>query len=172
MSTMVDDMSLNVGDSIFGGSPLLDDDLSSPAPSQADEIGPAAFAPAPPLRPVSPAAAAAGTGGPGPVFAPQVGPVPGPFSITRPLSDGDVGGAPANVGRALLLVGLGATLGYTQLGLKGLLVGGLWGGAASNAWSAAVSTPEERVRAGTWAVIEGGAAAYLTWSALKKDSTP
>ena len=164
MSTTVDETSLNVGDSIFGGSPLMDDDLLGPSRAGADEIGPAAFAPAPPLAPVSASA------GPAPVFAPQVGPVPGPFSIVRPLSGDD--GAPANVGRALLLVGLGATLGYTQLGLKGLLVGGLWGGAASNAWSAAVSTPDERVRAGTWAVIEGAAAAYLTWSALKKDQTP
>jgi hypothetical protein len=84
--------------------------------------------------------------------------------MAGPLGQDDAS-AETSVGRALLLVALGATLGYTQLGVKGLFIGGLWGGAASNALSA--TSPRDRVVAGTWAVIEGAAAGYLTWSALK-----
>jgi hypothetical protein len=162
------DFSVNNG--IFGGSPFDDggDDLFSGASGQ--EAGDAS--------PSSPGAAynapvgqhiniqAQTTRMPMPGYAPsQVGPVPGPLVMAGPLGDDDSSGE-TSVGRTLLLITLGATLGYTQLGMKGLLIGSLWGGAASNAISA--TSPKDRVLAGTWAVVEGAAAGYLTWQALKK----
>jgi len=167
MSTGLDD-AVHIGDSIFGGSPLMDDDLSMTTDtdtSASSRIGSQAFAPAPPLSAQAPLLT-----GPAPTYVSQAGPVPGPFSIVRPLGD-PTAAAPANIGRALLLVGAGATVGYTQLGAPGILVGSLWGSAASNVWSAATSAPEERVSAATWGIIEAAAAAYLTWTALKKDSS-
>lgn len=169
--TSTEDIPLSIGNGIFGESPLSDggEDLfgaASPAPTVApagdgqwqaptSAQEPASLPSLPGMLPMQDA------------FTASAGPVPGPYAF-KPAGLGDDSSS-TNVGRALLLVGLGATLGYTQLGVKGLLIGSLWGGAASNAWSAATSTPQERLVAGTWAVIEGAAAGWLTWSALKKE---
>lgn len=76
------------------------------------------------------------------------------------------------LGAALVLVGVGAAIGASKGTMFTSIAGGLYGGAAVNAWRAvrvAKTDRKEAIVSGTFAIIGGGIATWLLWR--HKEST-
>jgi hypothetical protein len=70
------------------------------------------------------------------------------------------------LGMSLVIVGLGSAIGAARGGIFTAIAGGLYGGAAVNAYRAAVIAKEDRQEAtvsATFAILGAGVATYLVW---------
>ena len=70
------------------------------------------------------------------------------------------------LGMSLVIVGLGSAIGAARGGIFTAIAGGLYGGAAVNAYRAAVIAKEDRQEAtvsATFAILGAGVATHLVW---------
>ena len=78
------------------------------------------------------------------------------------------------LGAALVLVGVGAAIGANKGTMFTAIAGGLYGGAAVNAWRSARVAKTDRKEAivsGTFAIIGGGIATWLLWRHRESTAT-